>query len=65
MAAYGNCERGVHLALEMLSLSDDIALLTDGEELTASDQVSRAHLICVALLNGQGPLLLFCLPFSR
>ncbi len=42
MAAYGNCERGVHLALEMLPLSNDITLLTDGEELTASDKVRRA-----------------------
>ncbi|GAB4821232.1 hypothetical protein N2152v2_008278 [Parachlorella kessleri] len=38
MAVYGNCERGVHLALEMLPLSNDITLLTDGEELTASDK---------------------------
>ena len=42
MAAYGNCERGVHLALEMLPLSNDITLLTNGEELTASEQVSQS-----------------------
>jgi len=41
MAAYGNGERGVHLALEMLLWTDDVVLFTDGEELVATEHERR------------------------
>ena len=36
LAAYGNGNRGVHIAFEMLSLSQHVMLLTDGEPLEAT-----------------------------
>ncbi|KAL4431753.1 hypothetical protein ABPG77_002969 [Micractinium sp. CCAP 211/92] len=37
MGAYGNGERGVHIAFEMLLWSSDVTLFTDGEELDATE----------------------------
>ncbi|GAB4821227.1 hypothetical protein N2152v2_008273 [Parachlorella kessleri] len=44
-AAYGNGERGIHLAFEMLLWSKQVTLLTDGEalEATAKDYCSGAE----------------------
>ncbi|EFN53914.1 hypothetical protein CHLNCDRAFT_136116 [Chlorella variabilis] len=37
LGAYGNGERGVHIAFEMLLRSTDVTLFTDGETLKATD----------------------------
>lgn len=39
LGAYGNGERGVHMALEMLLWSDTVTLFTNGEQLVATDKV--------------------------
>jgi thioredoxin reductase len=36
LAAYGNAERGIHIALEMLLWSKDVTLFTDGQPLQAT-----------------------------